>query len=98
MPNWLRYTALKLHHLLTGRQVLTRLEELNRTQWLDREALFKLQYDKLRRVVEYAYHYVPYYKHTFDQVGFKPANLRSGLDEIYRLPVLTKDIISRNFL
>jgi len=60
MTNWFRYTALKLHHLLTGRQVLTRLEELNRTQWLDREALFELQYDKLRQLMEYAYHYVRY--------------------------------------
>jgi phenylacetate-CoA ligase len=57
---------LLLHQRVTGRRILARLEELNRTQWLSREELNALQQAKLQRLLEYAYQYVPYYRRTFD--------------------------------
>lgn len=89
--------VLKLYELATGRRILTRLEELNRTQWLERDELLALQRDKLQRLVEYAYQYVPYYRRTFDQAGFHPDDLRQDLTALRKLPILTKDIIRENF-
>jgi phenylacetate-CoA ligase len=96
MPNWLPHTALKLHHILTGRNVLACLNELNRTQYFDRGALLHLQHERLRQVVAYACRYVPYYKYTFEQAGFHPDDLRNGPEAMRRLPILTKNVISRN--
>jgi phenylacetate-CoA ligase len=97
MSKGLRHTILKLHQLFTGRQVLARLNELNRTQWLGRDELLTLQRDKLQQLVTYAYQHVPYYQRTFDQVGFHPDDLRKDLAALRKLPVLTKAIIRENF-
>jgi phenylacetate-CoA ligase len=85
-----RRGAMKLYQMATGRKILTRFEELNRTQWLGRDELLALQRDKLQRLVEYAYQYVPYYRRTFDQVGFQPADLRQDLTRFQKIPVVTK--------
>lgn len=93
----LRRDALKLYQLTTGRRILARFDELNRTQWLGRDELLGLQRDKLQRLVEYAYQYVPYYRRTFDQVGFHPDDLRKDLSSLRKLPILTKAVIRENF-
>jgi len=97
MSAFLRRGVLKLHQFATGRQILERLDELNRTQWLGRDELLALQRDKLQRLVEYAYQYVPYYRRMFDQVGFHPDNLRKDLASLRKLPILTKAIIREDF-
>jgi phenylacetate-CoA ligase len=88
--------ALKLHEQITGRRILARLEELNRTQWLSRDELCALQHAKLVRLLEYAYQYVPYYRRTFDEVGFRPDDVRRDPLNLRRLPLLTKAIIRKN--
>jgi phenylacetate-CoA ligase len=97
MSVFLRRGVLKLHELATRRRILKRLDELNRTQWLGRDELLALQRDKLQRLVEYAYQYVPYYRRTFKQAGFHPDDLRKDLASLRRLPILTRVIIRENF-
>ena len=80
-----------------GVEVLERLDELNRTQWLSYDELLALQSKKLQRLVEYAYQYVPYYQKVFDTVGFHPEDLRQNPDYFSKLPVLTKSIIRENW-
>lgn len=96
MSTFLRVGALRLHEMATGRRVLGRLKELGHTQWLEREELLALQREKLQGLVEYAYQYVPYYRRTFDQVGFHPDDLRADPTSLRKLPVLTKAIIREN--
>jgi len=91
MPALLRRGALRLYDLAAGRRILTRFDELNRTQWLGRDELLALQRDKLQRLVEYAYQYVPYYRRTFDQVGFRPDNLRQDPTSFQKIPIVTKE-------
>ena len=86
----LHQKALRLYDSVTGRKILTRFEELNRTQWLGRDELLALQHTKLRRLVEYAYQYVPYYRRTFEQVGFRPADLEKDPASFLKLPIVTK--------
>ncbi len=97
MNSTMSRAALKLHENLTGRGILKRLEELNRTQWLSRDELLALQRDKLQRLVDYAYQYVPYYRRTFDAVGFHPADLCRDPAQFEKLPILTKSIIRENW-
>ena len=96
MSAWLRLGVLKLHERATGRHILARLGELNRTQWLGRDELESLQRSKLQQLVEYAYQYVPYYRRTFDQAGFHPDDLRRDPNSLRKLPILTKAIIHEN--
>jgi len=92
-----RRAALKLHERLTGRHILTRLEDLNRTQWLSHDELMTLQQDKLLSLVEYANQYVPYYQRVFKEVGFQPDDLRSDPALLNIVPILTKAIIRSNW-
>jgi phenylacetate-CoA ligase len=92
-----RRGLLRLHQFGTGRHILDRLDELNRTQWLSHDELLALQATKLQRLVEYAYQYVPYYRRTFDQIGFEPRDLKRRPDYLGKLPILTKAIIRANY-
>jgi phenylacetate-CoA ligase len=89
--------ALRLHEQLTGRRILARLEELNRTQWLKKDELLAHQREKLLQLVEYANQYVPYYRRIFKEVGFQPGDLRQDLDSLNKIPILTKAIIRSNW-
>jgi len=93
----LRYSVLKFHEVVTGRQILQRLQELTKTQWLPREKVLALQRAKLQRVMDYAYRYVPYYKRAFDQACFHPGELHEDLSALQKLPLLTKSLIRENF-
>ena len=97
MNRTLSLAALKLHEKLTGRKILERLKELNRTQWLSRDDLQKLQWKKIQRLVKYAYQYVPYYQRTFDSSGFRPEDLNQNPDSFLKIPILTKSIIKENW-
>jgi phenylacetate-CoA ligase len=89
--------VLKLHERITGRHILTRLEELIRTQWLSLDELIAIQRTKLISLLEYAYQYVPYYHRTFDEAGFQPDDARRDISNVSGIPILTKDIIRNNF-
>ncbi|RLI52817.1 MAG: hypothetical protein DRP09_17155 [Candidatus Thorarchaeota archaeon] len=97
MSTFLRRGAIQLYQKATGRRFLERLDELNRTQWLSRDELLKLQRDKLHRLLEYAYEYVPYYHRSFDRVGFHPGDVLTDLSALQKAPILTKSIIKKNF-
>ncbi|MBN1583276.1 MAG: phenylacetate--CoA ligase family protein [Anaerolineae bacterium] len=92
-----RRPVMQLYQLLTGRQVLTRLDELNRTQGFSRTDLLALQQKKLHRLLTYAYKNVPYYQRLFDQVGLLPDEALADVNCMRKLPVLTKAIIRQNF-
>lgn len=69
---------------------------LESTQWLPRKEIGRLQLKNLRRLLEYAYRAVPYYHRIFNERGLKPQDVKTTGD-LERLPVLTKEIIRRNF-
>ncbi len=92
-----RRPIMQLHQLATGRRVLDRLDELDRTQWFSRDDLLALQKDKLHRLLTYAYEHVPYYHRQFDQFGFQPDDVLAEPASLRKLPILTKAIIRENF-
>jgi phenylacetate-CoA ligase len=97
MNSFPRRQAIQLYQKATGRRILERLDELNRTQWLSRDELLNLQRDKLHRLLTYAYEYVPYYRRLFDRIGFRPDDILSDLTSMRRIPVSNKAIIRENF-
>ncbi|MEW6443898.1 MAG: phenylacetate--CoA ligase family protein [bacterium] len=92
----IRRLVLRVHRL-TGRRVLERLEELNRTQWLGRESLLRLQRARLQQVVAYAHRHVPYYRRVFEEAGFRPDDAPIDPEAWLRIPVLTKAIVRARF-
>jgi phenylacetate-CoA ligase len=91
-----RRPVMQLYQLATGRRILSRLDELNQTQWLPRERLLALQQEKLHRLLVYANQCVPYYRRVFDQAGFRPDDILTDLSSLSKVPVLTKAIIREN--
>jgi len=97
MINFFRYQVMRLHQFVTGRRILTCLDELNDNQWLSYSDLLALQRRKLYQILVYSYQYVPYYQRIFDEVGFHPDEILTDLNSLHKVPVLTKSIISQNF-
>jgi phenylacetate-CoA ligase len=94
---YLRLFALgmPLHHWVVSTPALTYYYQLRRTQWLSPSEVRELQEQRLRSVIRHAYRHVPYYRETFDRLNIDPDSIRR-LEDLQRLPVLTKDDIRLN--
>lgn len=92
-----RRSVLQLYQIVSGRNLLTRLDELNRTQWLSGDELAVLQQKKLHQLFTYAHQWIPYYHQLFDAVDFQPDEILVDTSSIQKIPVLTKEIIRQNF-
>ena len=53
------------------------------------------QYQKLKEIIEYAYHYVPGYHSLYQEAGVKPEDIRL-FEDIKLLPFTTKELIRDN--
>ena len=71
--------------------------ELDRTQWLGREALEAIQLRALQRLVAHAAERCPYYRDTWRGLGLDPAAL-SALDHFRRWPVIDQRTVRENRL
>ena len=69
--------------------------ELELSQWWDPKRLAALQANRLRSFISKAARDVPYYKSLFRDAGVDPSTVRS-LDDLRRVPFLTKELIRRN--
>lgn len=60
--------------------------------WADIE---RAQAERVRRMADYAYRTVPYYRETFDRIGLTPADFQKA-DDLARLPILERAQIQRD--
>ncbi|MEE9507462.1 MAG: hypothetical protein V3V98_10035 [Thermoplasmata archaeon] len=67
-----------------------------KTQWLPKKDLNRLTEKSLRSLISYAYRNVPYYHETMKSRNTDPDSIRT-VEDLSRLPVLTKEIIRENF-
>jgi phenylacetate-CoA ligase len=88
MPAWERGVR--------GRDTLTHLASLERSQWFSREELNHLETRALRELLCYAGSNVPYYRELFRSQGFDPRGVRSRAD-LAELPLLTRDIVRERY-
>jgi phenylacetate-CoA ligase len=91
-----RHILYPLADVFQGTRMLKYLDEFERTQWWDIERLRELQNEKLRALVMHAYQNVPYYRRIFEERGLIGGDIQT-VEDLNRLPILTKDIIWRNF-
>lgn len=81
---------------IRGRATPDHLSYLDATQWLEPEAVTKIQLDALRRLLRYAGANVPYYRELFARERFDPRGVTSRAD-LCALPLLTKNIIRERY-
>jgi phenylacetate-CoA ligase len=81
--------SMPLHHWMISRRAGYYYRILERSQWLPRATLEKLQEAKLRRLIEHAYWHVPHYREVMDAAGLKPSDIQSAQD-LPKLAMLSK--------
>src|SRR5215469_18193950 len=69
---------------------------LDESQWWPREKIEEFRNAKLLRLIEHSYQYVPYYRRVMQHTGLRPRDIQSAAD-LSKLPVLTKDIVRKNW-
>ncbi len=84
-----------LHERLKHHSSVAVRRQLEASQWWSPERLAALQLERLRCLLTQAQDHVPYYRQLFADLGFD-ARTVSSLDDLRRLPFLTKAIIRQN--
>ncbi len=63
---------------------------------MEREALRKLQGERLVKMVERVYNNVPFYKKKLQDLGIEPGDIK-GMDDLHKLPFTTKTDLRDNY-
>ena len=67
-----------------------------RAETMSRKEIEKLQLERLKHIVAYAYENVKMYKERFDKIGLKPEHIKTFKD-IENIPYTTKDDLRDNY-
>ena len=78
-----------------GQKVKEYLPQVKEAQFKSSEEINTLRDEKLRKIIDFAYYNIPYYRDKFDELGVKPEETKSFKD-LARLPVLSKREILEN--
>ncbi len=78
-----------LHERLLGRPTFAYLAELERTQWLTRAELERLQMEKLRALLQVALEHCPWHARRIREAGIDPGHPLT-LEDLRRLPTMDK--------
>lgn len=89
------FATMPAHKWLITRRARDIYLELQGSQWWGRDQIADLQLAKLQRLVQHAYVHVPYYRRAMNEAGLSPHDVRT-LDDLRRLPMLTKDDVRRH--
>lgn len=71
-------------------------KELVKNEGFSYEELRSLQLVKLKRLINYSYEYIPFYKKLFDNLRFRPQYFKS-IDDIKKLPLLDRHTIQKHY-
>lgn len=63
---------------------------------LPREAIEKIQFQRLKKLLFYVYENVPFYRDKFDEAGIRPEDLKT-LEDIKNFPFTTKDDLRKAY-
>ncbi len=91
-----RITGRVLHPLYLRREGIDyrpHLDALRRSQWLPREEILALQWERVRDMAAHAYAHTVFYRERFDAAGLRPEDIRSP-EDLRRLPPLEKTDIA----
>jgi phenylacetate-CoA ligase len=69
---------------------------LEESQWYSKAQLTEYQEEMLKKLIQYSYKHVKYYRAVMDEMKLKPSDINT-IDDLQKLPLLTKKIIKENF-
>ncbi|MEG1509003.1 MAG: phenylacetate--CoA ligase [Clostridia bacterium] len=68
----------------------------DKIETIDKQEMKKLQLERLKKIVKYAYDNVKFYKDKFDAIGLKPEDIQT-LEDITKIPYTTKTDLRDNY-
>jgi phenylacetate-CoA ligase len=83
-------------HQLGDRRFYPTYQKLLHNQWKSYNELELEQEKQLQKMISFAYTYVPYYHKLFNVLKLSPQDIKS-IEDLEKLPLLTKDIIKENW-
>jgi phenylacetate-CoA ligase len=75
---------------------ITHMRLLDKTQWWSTSELEQFQLKRLKKLLHHANDNAPFYHKMFKKYNFDPESVRN-VNDLRKLPILTKDIINKNF-
>lgn len=84
-----------IHELLKRHDTVSIRNQLEITEWWNKEQIKQLQLSKLKQLLIHAKANVPYYKKIMSNLSLEPEKIQS-LSELTRLPLLNKTSIRNN--
>jgi len=76
-------------------QILRTWASLQRSQWLKKDRLYENRNMRLRRIIDHAYHKVPFYNELYRSHGIDPVRIRSVSDLSLLPPITRRDLQSQ---
>ena len=67
-------------------------KELNRSQWYSNNKLKEIQLNRLKKIIEHSYKYVPYYRNLFIELGLVPEDITS-INDLKKIPITNKTAV-----
>ena len=89
-PSFSRRIVYPLHERLMKRPTFAYLESLERSQWLSRGEIERLQADKLTALLRVAAQHSPWHAERLHAAGFNVSKDELSLEDLRRLPTMTK--------
>ena len=83
-----------LSDIILGLSINKELKSIRAIQWYSKEELINLQYSKLKNILSHSEKNIPYYSEIFKNIKFYANG--DPLEELRKLPYLTKKIIKNN--
>lgn len=84
-----------LQDAVKGTNINKTLRFLQHSQYWTKEQMDEYKLKKLKKLIDYSYRHVPYYKELFDSINLSPTDIRN-LSDIKKIPILTKEIARLN--
>ena len=83
-------------HQIGDRNFYPTYKKVVKTQWKTHDELKDDQEKQLQSLINFVYRNVPYYHKLFDYLKLSPNDIRK-IEDLEKLPILTKDIIKKNW-
>ena len=80
--------------ILRGTKFVSSYRFLMKSQWWDEDKITDLQNEKIRKLINHAYHSVPYYHKLFKENNLKPDDIKDRHD-LKKIPPLTKSVLRK---
>ena len=84
-----------LYERVSGRHFLDKLAFLKQSQWWDSDTMKAYQWQKIKKLLLYAFENNPFYRKRFNEFGVDPGQIQDFAD-FAKVPILSKSDIVKN--